>query len=179
MRSTLPHRWPWLVGSVVGWVLLQGEVTVGNVLGGAVVATLVLAAVPVLPPDRAHRVHPVALARFVAAVLASLVTSSIGVVATALAPSPRRLRSGIVRCRLPGASPLVTTMVADAITLTPGTLTLAAEVDDGGAVLHVHVLGLDDVDAFRAGVAVLHRRATAAVTPLPARHRATTDEVAP
>ena len=55
------------------------------------------------------------------------------------------------------------TLVANAITLTPGTLTVTAESDP--AVLHVHVLGLGDVDEFRASVHDLHRRATAAFTP--------------
>lgn len=161
----LARRWPWLVGLTVTWVVLQGDLTVGNVLGGAGAAALVLVAVPVADRPRAHRVHPLALVRFVGFVLVSLVTSSLAVVAASLAPSPSRLRSGIVRCELPGATPLVTTMVADAITLTPGTLTVTADAGPDGAVLHVHALGLTEPDAFRAEVADLHRRAVAAVTP--------------
>jgi multicomponent Na+:H+ antiporter subunit E len=157
---------PWVVVLTVTWVLLQGDLTVGNVVGGVVVGLVVMLAVPLAPAPRHHRLHPLGLARFVAFVLGNLVTSSIAVVITALAPTPARVRSGIVRVELPGATPLVATMVANAITLTPGTLTLTAETGDGGAVLHVHALGLGEVDAFRDEIADLHRRARAAATPV-------------
>ena len=70
-----------------------------------------------------------------------------------------------MRVELPGATPLVTTLVANAITLTPGTLTVTAGSDP--AVLHVHVLGLGDLDEFRAEILDLQRRASAAFTPAP------------
>lgn len=148
---------------LVVWALLNGELTVGNVLaGGAVAAGLVLL-FPLEPSSARHRLRPVGLARFVGFVVASLVTSSARVVRTVLRPTAPRLRAGIVRVDLPATSPLVVTLVANAISLTPGTLTLTATNDP--AVLHVHVLGLDDVDDFRAGVLDLHRRAAAAFTP--------------
>jgi multicomponent Na+:H+ antiporter subunit E len=103
--------------------------------------------------------------RYVGFVAWSLVTSSASVVRTSLVPTPARLRSGIVRCELPGASPLVTTLVANAITLTPGTLTVTADATADPAVLHVHVLGLSDIEGFRGEIADLHARARAAVTP--------------
>lgn len=162
----LVGRVPWIVVLTATWVLLQGEATVGNLLGGLAAALVVLLAVPLAREPGRHRVHPLGLLRYLAFVAGSLVTSSLAVVRTSVAPTPRRLRSGIVRCELPGASPLVATMVANAITLTPGTLTVTADADADPAVLHVHVLGLDDVDAFRAEVADLHRRARAAVTPV-------------
>lgn len=167
MRRLL-RRWPWLVGLTLTWIVLQGEVTVGNVLGGLGASGLVLLVVPMADAPRLHRVHPWALTRFLVFVAWSLVTSSLAVVRVSLLPTPDRLRSGIVRCELPGATPLVTTMVADAITLTPGTLTVAARADTEPPVLHVHALGLGDVGDFRAEVADLHRRATEAVTPLDA-----------
>lgn len=165
--SAVARALGWLAGLTVVWVLLQGELTPANVLGGALAAGIVLLAVPLAAPDRRHRVHPVALVRFLALVGWSLVTSSATVARTVLVPRPERLRAGFVRVVLPGATQLVATMVANAISLTPGTLTVTAAVDDAGAVLHVHVLGLGDVDAYRDEVALLHRRATAAVSPVP------------
>lgn len=162
------HLLPWVLVLTVTWVLLQGDLTVGNVLGGVVVGLGVMLLVPLAPTPRSHRIHPVGLARFVAFVLWSLVTSSIAVVVTAIAPTPARVRSGIVRVELPGATPLVATLVANAITLTPGTMTLTAETDADGATLHVHALGLGDLDDFRAEIADLHRRARAAATPVDA-----------
>lgn len=153
---------PWVAVLTVIWVLLNGEPTVANVLGGLFVSSLVLVAFPLAPATASHRVHPLALSRFAAFVAASLVTSSLQVAVTALAPTPARLRSGIVRVELPGATPLITTLVANAITLTPGTLTVTATSEP--AVLHVHVLGLTDPEEFRASIRDLQERATAAVT---------------
>ncbi|MGI8940021.1 MAG: Na+/H+ antiporter subunit E [Iamia sp.] len=154
---------PWVLVLTAVWVLLNGEPTVANVLGGLAVSLLVLAAFPLAPALASHRFHPWALLRFALFVAGSLVTSSLEVAVTALAPTPARLRAGIVRIELPGATPLITTLVANAITLTPGTLTVAATSDP--AVLHVHALGLIDPDEFRDSIRDLQRRATAAFTP--------------
>lgn len=161
-----------MVALTVIWVLLNGDLTAANVAGGLAVGVGVGLLAPMAPAPRRHRVHPVALARFTGFVLWSLVTSSWAVVQASLRPTDARLRSGIVRVDLPGATPLVTTLVADAITLTPGTLTVTADVpDDGPAVLHVHALGLGDVEEFRAEIRDLQDRATAAFTPRPEEDR--------
>lgn len=157
-------RLPPFVGLVAVWLLLQGEVTVGNLVGGVAVAAVIVGLVPLDRPRRGHTVHPVALARLAAFVGWSLVTSVWRVLVATLAPTPARLRAGIVRVDLPaGSSDWVTTLVANAITLTPGTMTLTATA--GPPVLHVHVLGLGDVEEFRADVLDLHRRVDAAFTP--------------
>lgn len=167
MRTDLVRRRvAWIVTLAATWVLLNGDLTTANVVGGALVAVGVVVLVPLSPTAQRHRVHPVALVRFALFVLGSLVTSSWAVVRAALRPTDARLRAGIVRVPLPGATPLVTALVANAITLTPGTLTVTA--DDGDAPqLHVHVLGLGDPDDFRARVRDLQARATAAFTPVP------------
>lgn len=157
-------RLPSLAGLTVVWVLLNGDLTVGNVLGGLAVSAAVLLLLPTTPGTRRHEVHPLGILRFLGFVAWSLVTSSWAVAVTVVRPTDGRLRAGIVRCELPGASPLVVTLVANAITLTPGTLTVTAEAGEH-PVLHVHALGLGDLDAFRAGISDLQARATAAVTP--------------
>ncbi|NLV55985.1 MAG: hypothetical protein GXY13_10280 [Acidimicrobiales bacterium] len=166
MTSAAVARLGWIVTISVTWLLLQGDVTVANAVGGLIAGTVIVLAVPMAPRSDRHRVHPWALVRFVAFVGWSLVASSVRVAATALRPTDVRLRSGIVAVDLPGATPLVTTMVANAITVTPGTMTIEAGPVPGGARLHVHVLGLGDVERFRAEVDDLRARATAAVTPI-------------
>ena len=166
-RPVIPMRrfLPWVAVLTLIWVLLNGGPTVANVLAGLAVSTLVMVAFPLVDPPSSHHVHPWGVLRFVGFVGWSLVTSSAQVVVTSLFPNPARLRSGIVRVELPGATPLITTLVANAITLTPGTLTVTAHSDP--AVIHVHALGLGDLDEFRDEVHDLQRRATAAVTPVP------------
>jgi multicomponent Na+:H+ antiporter subunit E len=153
------------------WLALWGEVTVVNVASGVLVVgiiELVFRAVPMR-----HTLHPLALVRLLAVFVWRLVTSSATVVVTVLAPTPARLRSGVVGVGLSHPSPLVAAIVADAISLTPGTLTLDARYPDDapapGAppVLFIHVLGLSDPAAIRDDVHRLEHLVVSAITPAP------------
>lgn len=144
------------------WLLLWGELSAANVVSGVVVVGAVVAVDARLRAPRRHRVHPVRALLLLVDLVRRLVVASWAVVMTVLNPTPRRLSSGVVRVRMTTDSPVVTTLVADLITLTPGTLTLDAR--DGA--LFVHVLGLSDPDAVRAEVRELERLVTAAFTPL-------------
>ena len=165
MRGWVVRTVPLIVVLVVTWVLLQGQLTIGNVLGGTVLGIALGAMFPVDRHAVRHRLHPWAFMKFVVFVLYSLVTSSWAVIKIIVRPTPTSLRAGIVRIRLETESPLTTTIVANAVTLTPGTMTITARV--GPAELHVHVLGLDDHEAFRASVLDLEERTVAALTPVP------------
>lgn len=156
---------PLVVVLVGTWLLLQGEVTVGNVVGGLVLALALVIAFPVAVGAGSHVLHPWAFLRLLAFVLYSLVMSSWAVIKVIVRPTPGSLRSGIVRVPLMADSALTTTIVANAVTLTPGTMTLTARVDP--TELHIHVLGLADADEFRASVHDLERRTIAALTPRP------------
>lgn len=147
----------------VVWIALWGELTWANAASGLVVVVLI--GYLIRPTPRAHVVHPVSLVRLLAVFLGRLVTSSAAVVFTVLVPTSTRLRSGVVAIRLSQDSALVATIVADAISLTPGTLTLDARPEDSVIVLYVHVLGLDDPDDIRTDVAGLERLVLSAVTP--------------
>lgn len=165
----------WLVPTVfalVVWLALWGDVSPVNVLSGVLVVGIL--AVLFRPEPRAHRLHPLALVRLLAVFVWRLLTSSATVVLAVLAPTPARLRSGVVGVTLTHPSPLVATIVADAISLTPGTLTLEARYasDDVSSaseppVLFIHVLGLSDPAAIRDDVRKLERLVVSAVTPLP------------
>src|SRR4029077_8632929 len=96
---------------------------------------------------RAHRVHPLGVAKFAVLFVRMLVESSRAVPRTSLRPTPERLRAGVVAIRLEHPTALVATIVADAITLTPGTLTL--DISPDSSTLYVHVLGIGDADDVR------------------------------
>ena len=136
----------WLVAV---WVALWGPVTTATVVGGLAVA----AAVQLLPAGPGRRtgfaVRPVATVRFLAYFVAKLVEASV-VVAVEVATPRNRIRTGIVAVPLRGASDALVTLVADAVTLTPGTLTI--EVGRDPPTLYVHVLHLRDVEAVRREV---------------------------
>jgi multicomponent Na+:H+ antiporter subunit E len=163
MKRRLAHGLPLFAVLVGIWLLLQGELTAANVFGGVALGLLLVVLFPVSERVVHHRFHPWAFVKFVVFVLASLVKSSWDVIKIIVRPTPSSLRSGIVRVQLEAESPLTTTIVANAVTLTPGTMTLTARVHP--AELHIHVLGLADPDEFREGVHDLERRTVAALTP--------------
>lgn len=166
MKSRLFYAGPLFVVLLVTWVLLQGELTIGNVVGGLVLAFALVVVFPISAESVHHQLHPWGFVKFVVFVLYSLVMSSWSVIKVILRPTPTNLRAGIVRVRLEHESPLTTTLVANAVTLTPGTMTLTARIDP--AELHIHALGLDDPDEFRAEIHDLERRTIEALTPVDA-----------
>jgi multicomponent Na+:H+ antiporter subunit E len=143
------------------WVALQGELTVGNVLGGVAVVCVLELGFPTRPARRL-RVRPLAALSLAVFVARSLIVSSWQVVCAVLRPTPARVHTDIVTVTLAGTSRLVASLTANAITLTPGTLTVDIGVDPW--VLHVHVLGDVSADELRASVLDLERRVQAAVT---------------
>ena len=155
---------------LVVWLALWGEFSVVNVASGV----LAVAVIELIfrPPPRQHTLHPVALVRLLAVFVWRLVSSSATVVLAVLAPTPARLRSGVVGVGLSQPSPLVAAIVADAISLTPGTLTLECrypgedESDESAApTLYIHVLGLADPAAIRDDVGRLEQLVVSAITP--------------
>jgi multicomponent Na+:H+ antiporter subunit E len=94
-------------------------------------------------------------------VLADLVASTWQVTLAVLRPTPDRVHAEVIPVELDSTSPLVCTIVANAITLTPGTMTV--DFDPDVSELRVHVLGRVDHDEFRASVRTLEQRVVAAV----------------
>ncbi|MFV0318290.1 MAG: Na+/H+ antiporter subunit E [Microthrixaceae bacterium] len=181
----------------VVWIALWGELTWANAASGVVVVVVI--GLVIRPVPRRHRVHPLDLARLLGVFAVRLVASSASVVLTVLHPSEQRLRSGVVEVRLRTDSLLVATIVADAISLTPGTLTLEAltaadrgedpdtdpaertaprSSESGGVSLYIHVLGLSGPEEVRTDVAKLEALVLSAVTPLEIDPQAATGAVA-
>ena len=151
-RSVLLIAWLTLM-----WVALWGDPAPGTVLGGLLVATAIALAVPPRHPEHGVQIHPWAALRFVVFVAWSLVVSTWDVVLVVLAPRGR-LRAGIVAVPLRGVSDGVTTVVANSITLTPGTFTVEV-VTEPSTIVYVHALSLGELDDLRADV--LHLEAVA------------------
>lgn len=118
-----------------------------------------------------HRVRLHHLVRYFAHMLVALVRSNVQLAVEVLTPADRT-RPGILEVRLPPSSEVVLTVIANSITLTPGTITL--EVDPDTSTLQIHVLHLRDVQAARAEVEHLHRLATAAFVHVDSTRREAT-----
>ena len=91
---------------------------------------------------------------FVGYFLYELVLSNLRVAHDVLTPA-YRTRPGIVRVPTSTATELQLVSLANALTMTPGTLTL--EVDRVTGDLYVHTMYLDDPDRFLADVARMER----------------------
>ena len=130
------------------WVALWGDLSAANVLSGV---ALSIGVVVLSGSGRVGSVvvRPLAALRFALHFLRSLVASSLVVARTVVLPRDR-IRTGIVAVPLQGCSDAVATLIADAITLTPGTLTL--EVRRDPLTLYVHALDVRDVEQVRAEV---------------------------
>ncbi len=154
-----------LVSLVAVWVALWGDLSAANVASGVVVGVLVLALFPPTVHRRSSRLRPVAAARFVAWFAWKLAEASAVVAWEAVSPR-NRINEGIVAIPIRGVSDGLITLVANAISLTPGSLTL--EVRRRPAVLYVHVLHLHDIEAVRREICHLEVLAIRAFGPLEA-----------
>lgn len=162
IRNLIAIAWATLV-----WTSLWGSVSVANLLGGIVIGIATILLVPVAadprPSDAGRlQVRPLAAASFLLFFLRQLVTAS-AVVAWEVVTPGSRINQGIVRLPLRTRSPGVTTVIANAISLTPGTLTL--EVARDPFVLYVHILHLRGVEEVRADLREVERRALLAFDP--------------
>ncbi len=124
----------WLV---LVWVLLWGNASVANIIGGLIVALLItlLLPLPVVPVE--GRVHPVSLLRLLFVVAYELVLSSLQVAWLAIKPGPPP-RSAVLRARLAIKSDLVLALAVNIITLIPGSMVL--EIDQERRLVYVHVI---------------------------------------
>jgi multicomponent Na+:H+ antiporter subunit E len=156
----------WLV---VLWILLWGDVTLANLVGGVLAASVLLWLVPrEQATSDTPILRPVAMASLAAWFVWALLDANVRVAIEALRPPSRsRIRPGVVAVPLPGCPAGIATAVANTITLTPGTLTL--EVDDRVPTLYVHALQIDSAEAVRADVYDIERRIVAAVGSQTAR----------
>lgn len=134
----------WLTGL---WVVLWRDLSLANLASGVLVALLVTSLYP-LPPVTSQRRpwRPLALLRFAAYFGWLLLVSNV-VLARAILTPKKRLRTAIVAIPVGDRSDLFITTVANAITLTPGTMTL--DVSDDRQTLYVHVLDEHDVEEVR------------------------------
>lgn len=135
----------WLV---VLWVALWGTVSVANILSGIIVASVLLLLYRTTPPStRGFRIRPLPAVRFLAYFLVKLLQSN-GTVAWEVVTPRNRINTGVVAVPLEGCSDAVATIVAHALSLTPGAVSI--ELTDEPRVLYLHILHLHDIERVRA-----------------------------
>jgi len=152
-RGFSPTRWALLV---VVWMLLWRDVSVGNIIGGVLIATVVEATSPNAPRDT--RVDVRGLAVFLFRYVAMVVSSNTRVVWEVISLSDETIQEAIVAVPLRTNSISVALLVANAVTFTPGNLTI--ELTSHPFTLYVHVLHFATVDGVREDILKLERLAS-------------------
>jgi len=149
-RRVVPVAW-----LVLTWTLLWGTFSWANLLSGLLVAVLVLGLFPLPHVAGSGWLRPWALVRFVAHVVADLVTSSLQVAWLSIRPGPP-VRSAVVEVTLETRSEFLMAVIVETLSLVPGSVILESRPAE--RVIYAHVLGADDeagIEAFRRQVATV------------------------
>jgi multicomponent Na+:H+ antiporter subunit E len=159
----LVARLPSVAWLTLVWVLLWGTFTLPSVVGGVLVALLVTAFFRLpIAPDRLP-VRPLRFLGLVGYLAYDLVVSGVEVSWQVLRYGPRA-RGAIVAVPLLTESDRVVTVMANAVSLSPGTMAL--QIDHDHDVWYVYVLGPRDraaVERARRRTLDMQRRVLAAL----------------
>ena len=139
----------------LAWVALTGSFDPLNFVAGFILGYLMLRLLQ-RPTDPKNYFQRAALViRFIFFYFKELLISNFRVAATVLSPS-MRITPAVVAIPLDARSDLSISLLANLITLTPGSLTLDISADR--SVLYVHTMYADDIDQFRLSIKDLERR---------------------
>lgn len=147
--------WNLLLG--LAWVLLSGDFTGLNLLVGLVFGYITL--VLIEPHLEALKGYPARVPRFIGFVLffiKELIQANLRVAFDILTP-PWHMQPGVIAFPLSARTEMEITMVANLISLTPGTLSL--DVSDDRKVLYIHAMFLDDEEELRRNLKEMEHRA--------------------
>ncbi|MEM7797829.1 MAG: Na+/H+ antiporter subunit E [Chloroflexota bacterium] len=149
-----------LLGLVLIWVILNGEFDLASLLSnigfGFILAWGILVVVgrrmqvDLISPSRDVNYvrYTLTIFRFVLFFLKELIAAGATVFATILAP--QLLRPGVVAVPLDLNTNAEITLLANVITLTPGTITLDVSTDL--KVIYIHSIQVDSPEAFRESI---------------------------
>ncbi|PCF93564.1 Na+/H+ antiporter subunit E [Vreelandella nigrificans] len=147
--------WNLLLG--LAWVLLSGDFSGLNLLVGMIFGYIAL--VLIEPQVASLKGYPVRVPRiigFLCFFIKELIQANLRVAFDVLTP-PWHMQPGVIAMPLSARTEMEITMVANLISLTPGTLSL--DVSDDRKVLYIHAMFLDDEDELRRNLKNMERRA--------------------
>ncbi|MBU8808516.1 Na+/H+ antiporter subunit E [Mycolicibacterium goodii] len=143
MRRLLLRAWV-LCFLVLVWVLLWGDLSPANIVGGTIIAVAITVLLPLPAVPVEGKLHPLSLLKLLVWVVYHLIVSSVQVAWLAIRPGPPPL-TAVLRAHLALKSDLVLALAVNIMNLTPGTIVL--EIDQTRRMIYVHVL---DVGSDRA-----------------------------
>jgi multicomponent K+:H+ antiporter subunit E len=140
MHELVPH--PILTAALtVIWLLLANRVSTGQLMLGLLIGWAIPLFTRSFWPERVQVRRPLTLLRFIGRVLYDIVTANL-TVAWLILRGPGRLRPGFVELPLDLSSSLAISLLANTISLTPGTVCANLSADQ--RTLLIHCLDLAD-----------------------------------
>ncbi len=147
--------WNLLLG--LAWVVLSGDFTGLNLFIGLVFGYIALLLIePQLEALKGYPARIPRIIRFIGFFLKELVQANLRVGFDILTP-PWHMQPGVIAMPLKARTEMEITMVANLISLTPGTLSL--DVSDDRKVLYIHAMFLDDEEELRRNLKEMEHRA--------------------
>lgn len=134
MRRFLPHPLLTLTLAIL-WLLLVNALTAGHVVLGALLGWLIPFATSPFWPERIRIRHPLTLLRFLGVFAIDIVRGSF-LVAHLILRGPKRLRPTFVEVPLALETDLAISLLANTISLTPGTVSARLSADKRTLVVH-------------------------------------------
>jgi multicomponent Na+:H+ antiporter subunit E len=152
LPTQLRHQLPLLVWLVLVWMLLWGTWSWANLISGTLLALAVTVLLPLPPVVGGARLHPAGVLRFLGHFVVDLVVSAAQVAWQTIRPRAVG-RSAIIRVQMRTDSDLLLTVVAESLTLVPGSVVIDMDRSARTLSLHIlHVRDLADVERRRAAV---------------------------
>jgi multicomponent Na+:H+ antiporter subunit E len=137
----------WNIFLAITWAAVTGDVTVVNLLTGFVLGYVVLWVVRrAVGPTSSYFRKVRQVAGFAVFYVWELVLANLRVAYDVVTPT-HHMRPGTLAIPLDAASDVEITLLANLITLTPGTLSLDVSADR--RVLYIHAMYIDDVERVR------------------------------
>ncbi|MEH6780814.1 MAG: Na+/H+ antiporter subunit E [Rhodoglobus sp.] len=163
VRGRIWQQLPLLVGLVVLWMVLWGQLTWVSILTGIIVAIAVTRVLYLPPADISGRLNVWYLAVFLVHFAVDVAVASFTVAFQALSPRPIPL-SSVIGIQLRTRSDFVMTLDAIAMSLVPGSIVV--EVDRERSILYFHSFDTTtaaDIEAMRRKVLVIESRIVRAI----------------
>jgi len=151
-----------LVWLIAVWVMLWESLSWANVLGGLVIAAVVMVSVPSHKVETPVGFRPVAAVRLLGYFLWKLTEASARLTWEIFTPR-NRINAAVVCVPLTSRVPAIVTSVANMVSLTPGSVTIEVDIDE--MFLYIHVLHLTTLEQERESVRYLESLTLAAFPP--------------
>lgn len=137
------------------WAGISGVFTPGNILIGFVLGFFILIFSDRATDERSHIILAARAVDFAVFFLWDLILANVRMAYVVLFPSGK-MRPGIIAVPLDAKSDLEITLVANLISLTPGTLSIDVSTDR--KTLYIHEMFIDDVETLRSDVKLHYER---------------------